>query len=219
MLTEFKVDQTQIRTLATTIGGSVFLAFSIFGLEGVARLGTSGRILVMLAGVLSLNGFIAILNWALVRFWWARAFYGQWYYHSNSNQLSNIGHVSRVDIHVRNFSLTYRVQIFSFSDADQMISDRYDPPIQGTAKSKVIFYDGDDSLEILYEVAMANGGGGAGILYLSNASSGRSMTGRWVTARDDQVARSGTSQWFRRDDFKEYLKRIGAVPSQSDVSE
>ena len=216
MLIDYQVDQDKIRLFATTVGGATFFSLSAYSSDWFFELGTFGQFLTIAISVLSLNGFVAVLNWLMVRFWWARHFYGEWFYISDSIQHSPEGHVGRVRFFVRNFSLSYRVQIFAFADVDQLLTGNYEPELLGTAKSKGIAFDGDDGIEILYELVPTSGPGGPGILYLSNASSGTSMTGRWVTAREDQAPKSGKSRWFRRSQFRTFVDELKSHQSNED---
>jgi hypothetical protein len=210
------MDQTQIRTFATTVAGILFLGVSLIGSQWLTELGLAGQLLAMVVGVVSLSGLISLITYLLLRFWWARSFYGTWYYSSDSTQLDPNGHFARVRFYVKDASMKYRVQIFSVGDIAQVIDHDLDPEVRGTATSRVVSFDGDDTIEILYEVDIAGREGGLGVISLSNVSSGTTMTGRWVTARVGDAPRSGTSFWFRESGFRRFLEDQGLTTHQSD---
>jgi hypothetical protein len=214
MFADFRLEQTQVRSLAITLAGVAFLVLSLTGSQWLSGLGLSGQILAMLVGVVSLGGLISFINYLLLRFWWARNFYGTWYYSSDSTQLESHGHFARVRFFVKDSSMKYRVQIFSVGDIDQVINPGLDPEVKGIANSRVVSFDGDDTIEILYEVTLAGKDSGLGVISLANVSSGETMTGRWVTARVGDAPRSGTSFWFREVGFRQFLASQGLAQTK-----
>ncbi len=61
-------------------------------------------------------------------------------------------------------------------------------------------------MEILYEVERQDQPSGQGVLKVNLNNSKRTMSGHWVTARDDEGPRSGNMQWYRRAEFLQFLE-------------
>jgi hypothetical protein len=195
----------------------VFIVVSILGSRWLADAGIVGPLVAVVIGAFSLEHIINLFTWCGLR-WWARSFLGEWFYFSDSQQQLRTGHFARVSFYVKASELHYQVRIYSRADIDGLLGEVPGSVASalGYASSISISYDGDETVQVLYDFTPSQGVGGLGILRLVGVRHGTEMSGEWVTARPGNQTSSGTSRWFRRDRFIQYLHGPGSSDPLAD---
>jgi hypothetical protein len=196
--------KTQIRAMSTTIGTLLFTIASILIIGPMSESHVFNRVIAAVIAGLSIERMMAFSHTLLVK-WWANDLLGEWFYFSNYSVSSHFAHSN---IYVRGGELHYQVDLYELKEITAIAngSTKEQAKAVGHAVDRAIFYDGDEVVEILYEVERHNHPSGQGVLKVNLNNSKRTMSGYWVTARDDEGPRSGRMQWYRRDEFLAFLK-------------
>jgi hypothetical protein len=196
--------KTQIRAMSTTIGTLLFTIASILILGPMSESHVFNRVIAAVIAGLSIERMMAFSHTLLIK-WWANDLLGEWFYFSNYSVSSHFAHSN---IYVRGGELHYQVDLYELKEITAIAngSTKEQAKAVGHAVDRAIFYDGDEVVEILYEVERHNHPSGQGVLKVNLNNSKRTMSGYWVTARDDEGPRSGRMQWYRRDEFLAFLK-------------
>jgi len=196
--------KTQIRAMSTTIGTLLFTIASILIIGPMSESHVFNRVIAAVIAGLSIERMMAFSHTLLIK-WWANDLLGEWFYFSNYSVSSHFAHSN---IYVRGGELHYQVDLYELKEITAIAngSTKEQAKAVGHAVDRAIFYDGDEVVEILYEVERHNHPSGQGVLKVNLNNSKRTMSGYWVTARDDEGPRSGRMQWYRRDEFLAFLK-------------
>lgn len=196
--------KTQIRAMSTTIGTLLFTIASILIIGPMSESHVFNRVIAAVIAGLSIERMMAFSHTLLVK-WWANDLLGEWFYFSNYSVSSHFAHSN---IYVRGGELHYQVDLYELKEITAIAngSTKEQAKAVGHAVDRAIFYDGDEVVEILYEVERHNHPSGQGVLKVNLNNSKRTMSGYWVTARDDEGPRSGRMEWYRRDEFLAFLK-------------
>lgn len=196
--------RSQVRALSTTIGTLLFTLVSILLIDRLENSGTFSKVIAALFAGLSIERATALSHTMLVK-WWAKDLLGEWFYFSNYSIASHFAHAQ---IYVRGGDLHYQVDLYELPEITAIAngSTIQEAKAVGHATDRAFFYDGDEIIEILYEVERQDLPSGQGVLKVNLNNSKRTMSGYWVTARDDEGPRSGNMQWYRREEFLQFLE-------------
>ena len=196
--------RSQVRALSTTIGTLLFTLVSILLIDRLENSGTFSKVIAALFAGLSIERATALSHTLLVK-WWAKDLLGEWFYFSNYSIASHFAHAQ---IYVRGGDLHYQVDLYELPEITAIAngSTIQEAKAVGHATDRAFFYDGDEIIEILYEVERQDLPSGQGVLKVNLNNSKRTMSGYWVTARDDEGPRSGNMQWYRREEFLQFLE-------------
>ena len=196
--------KSQIKAMSTTIGTLLFTFASIFIIGPMSESHVVNRVIAAVIAGLTIERTMAFSHTLLVK-WWAKDLLGEWFYFSNYSAQSHFAHAN---IQVRGGDLHYQVDLYGLNEIEAIASGStvQEAKAVGHATDRAFFYDGDEVIEILYEVERIGHPSGQGVLKVNLNNSKRTMSGYWVTARDDEGPRSGNMQWYRRAEFGEFLK-------------
>ena len=196
--------KAQIRAMSTTIGTLLFTLVSILVIAPMNDGRVVNQVVAALIAGLSIERAMAFTHTALVK-WWAKDLLGEWFYFSNYSVASHFAHTR---IYVRGGELHYQVDLYALPEITAIAngSTIQEARAVGHATDRAFFYDGDEVVEILYEVERQDQPSGQGVLKVNLNNSKRTMSGQWVTARDDEGPRSGNMQWYRRAEFLQFLE-------------
>ena len=196
--------RSQVRALSASIGTLLFTLVSILLIDRLDDSGTLSKVIAAVIAGLSIERATALSGTLLIK-WWAKDLLGEWFYFS---KYSTASHFAHAQIYVRNGDLHYQVDLYELTEITAIAngSTIEEAKAVGHAVDRAIFYDGDETIEILYEVSRQGSPSGQGVLKVNLNNSKRTMSGVWVTARDDEGERTGKMQWYRRDEFLQFLK-------------
>lgn len=199
-----KPTKAQIKGLSATIGAMLFTIASLLVIPLLDSKGGLAKIAAALVAALSIDRAMSIVQTLLVK-WWASDLLGEWFYFSEYSENSHFAHAN---VYVRGGDLHYGVDLYHLEDITAIAegSTIHEAKTHGHAKDRAFFYDGAEMVEILYEVERPDDSSGQGVLKVNLNNSKRTMSGYWVTARDDEGPRSGTMQWYRREEFLQFLE-------------
>lgn len=196
--------RSQVRALSATIGTLLFTLVSILLIDRLDDSGIFNKVIAAVIAGLSIERATALSHTLLVK-WWAKDLLGVWFYFSNYSVSSHFAHAK---IYVRGGELHYEVDLYELPEITAIAkgSTIQEARAVGHAVDRAFFYDGGEIVEILYEVERQDVPSGQGVLKVNLNNSRRTMSGYWVTARDDEGPRSGNMQWYRREEFLQFLE-------------
>jgi hypothetical protein len=199
-----KPTRVQIRGLSMTFGALLFALVSIVVIPMLEEKGVVAQIAAAVVAALSIERSMAFTENALLK-WWAKDILGEWFYFSEYSAASHFAHA---EVYVRAADLHYRVNLYHLPQITAIAQGNsiQQANSHGTAKDLAFFYDGAVEVEILYAVDRPDDSSGKGILTVVLNQNKKTMTGNWVTARDDEGPRSGNMRWYRRAEFLEFLQ-------------
>lgn len=199
-----KPTRSQIKAMSATIGTALFAVVSILVIAPMNDGPVRNRVIAALFAGFSIERVTAFAHSGLVR-WWASDLLGEWFYFSDYSVSSHFAHAR---IYVRGGDLHYKVDLYHLPEITAIAngSTIQEAKSVGHALDRAFFYDGGEVVEILYNVERLDQPSGQGVLKINLNNSKRTMSGYWVTARDDEGPRSGNMEWYRRAEFLEFLQ-------------
>jgi hypothetical protein len=204
-----RLSRSSIRAIAISGAGLLFSILSIFINPWIStNWGTIGKVVAVVLGILALGSMITVIEWALLRLW-IRKFAGEWFYTSDAKSLDPNGHVGHVHFFIRGGDIKYTVNIYTFQNAIRLANGDQSAGAEskGSAVSEAIFFDGEESLKILYNYSPFIGEGGLGLLDVTGVRNGKGMGGAYVGARKTDGPVFGLQRWYRKNDFVNAIER------------